>query len=146
MFRHLAKLANPMGLSDPPRSAAAGARIRPETSRTNAASALTEPSRLRQIDLSLSFNLLNHAISRSSDARLRTGQVLVDARLIEELRSRISAYESERLQLRSDLEYAQHCAHSYWDRCKSVEAELYQLKGGALINSASRASSKRGVS
>lgn len=149
MFRHLAKLARPVRLSDPhdpARSAAAGDRIRAETFQTKPSSPLTEPSRLQQIDLSLSFNLLYQAINRFSDLKPKTSQILVEARLIEELRKRLIAYESERLQLRSDLEYAQHCAHSYWDRCKSIEAELDQLKGGALINSASKASSKRGVS
>ncbi len=150
MFRHLAKLAQPARLSDPHDPASGRSSgwshscrnaIEPKPSPPD-----LEPSRLQQIDLSVSFNLLYQAIKRFSDLKPKAGQVLVDARLIEELRKRIIAYELERLQLRADLEYAQHCAHSYWDRCKSVEAELDQLKGGALINSASKASSKRGVS
>ena len=149
MFRHLAKLAQPTGFSephDPPRSAEAAPRVRAEPIRPKLAPPIAEPSRIRQIDLSVSFNLLNQAIKRASDSKPKTGQVLVDTRLIEDLWNRIIAYESEKLQLRSDLEYAQHCAHSYWDRCKSAEAELDQLKGGASFNSASKASSKRGVS
>lgn len=149
MFRHLAKLTQPVRISGPhdlANSAGAGNRIRAETSHTKPSSPLPAPSRLRQIDLSLSFDLLDQAIKRFSDLKPKTGQVLVDTRLLEELRKTIIEYESERLRLRSALKYAQHCAHSYWDRCKSIEAELDQLKGGAPINSASKASSKRGVS
>ncbi|MGB8278864.1 MAG: hypothetical protein WCF20_13160 [Methylovirgula sp.] len=149
MFRQLAKLAQSARISDPhdpATSAGAGDRIRAKTIQTKPSFSLPAPGRLRQIDLNLSFNLLSQAIKHFSDLKPKTGQVLVDTRLLEQLRDRIIAYESERLQLRSDLEYAQHCAHSYWDRCKSIEDELDQLKGGALINSASKASSKRGVS
>jgi hypothetical protein len=149
MFRKLTKLAPPARLldpHDPANRAATGHPIRAETFQPkSSASASPGPDRLRQIDLSLSFNLLDQAIKRFSDLKPKTGQVLMDARLLEELRRRLIAHESERSQLQSDLEYAQYCAHSYWDLCQSMQAELDQLKSGTPIPSASEPSAKRGV-
>lgn len=148
MFRQLTKLVQPARISsfnDPAPSAAADDAFRREPIQTKPNTAGSESRRVQQVDLSLSLNLLHQAIKRFADIKPNAGLTLVDPRLIEELRKRILAYESERLRLRSDLEYAQHCAHSYWERCKSVEAELDQLRGGLLSNTASEAGSKRGV-
>lgn len=156
MFRQLTKLVQPTRVSplnEPAPNAAAGEGFgrdgfgrdgfRREPIQAKQPVVDQQPRRLQQVDLSLSFNLLHQAIKRFADLKPNAGLALVDPRLIEELRKRILAYESERLRLRSDLEYAQHCAHSYWERCKSVEAELDQLRGGLLNNSTS--GSKRGV-
>lgn len=145
MFRQLTKLVQPTrvpSLNEPAPGEAAGV-FGHEAGQTNVTA--PESHRVPSIDLNLSLNLLHQAIKRFSDLKPNAGLTLVDPRLIDELRKRILSYESERMRLRSDLEYAQHCAHSYWERCKSVEAELEQLRGSFLSNPASEAGSKRGV-
>ena len=146
MFRHLAKLA-PARLwdpSDPDGGPGMSERVTGVSAPAKSSPA-TAASPLAQRDLRVSFNLLYQAIIRFSDPRPKAGQVLVDARTLEEMRQKLIAQESERLQLKSDLEYAHECAHAYWDRCKSLEAELNQLKGGSFFHSVSRTRSTRGV-
>jgi hypothetical protein len=147
MFRQLTKLVQPTRV--PPLNEATPGEtagvLGHEAIQTKPDATGSEPHRVPQIDLSLSLNLLHQAIKRFADLKPNAGLTLVDPRLIDELRKRILAYESERMRLRSDLEYAQHCAHSYWERCKSVEAELERLRGGFLSNPVSEAGSKRGV-
>lgn len=148
MFRQLTKLVQPTRISplnEPVAAAVTGDVFGREAIQTKPDATASESRRLQPVDLSLSLNLLHQAIKRFADLKPNAGLTLVDPRLIEELRKRILAYESERMRLRSDLEYAQHCAHSYWERCKSVEAELDQLRGSLLSSSASEAGSKRGV-
>lgn len=146
MFRQLAKLAQPVRLSEPSDSddgPIVGERVAATAPLAKSPSPATSP--LAQRDLRVSFNLLYQAIIRFSDPRPKAGQMLVDARALEDMRQKLIAQESERLQLKSDLEYAHECAHSYWDRCKSLEAELNQLKGGSVVNLISRARSTRGL-
>lgn len=147
MFPHFAKLA-PARLGDPlePGGGPAASEHVPADNRPAKSSpSATTPSPLHQRDLSVSFNLLYQAIIRFSDPKLKAHQIAVDARLLQEMRQKLVAYESERLQLKSDLEYAHECAHAYWDRCKSLEAELDQVKASTIVTTVSRARSPGGV-
>ncbi len=145
MFRRISKFVHSTGLQEPISDAATPARLRPESGPDQSKHASFEPRRVQQIDVKVSYELLRQAIDRFSDPHPQAGFTLVDTRLIEELRKRMLAYESETLRLRSDLEYAQHCANSYWQRCKTIQAELDTLRRGASNSPCFESNSKRGV-
>jgi hypothetical protein len=158
MFRQLAKLAQPArhwDPSDPDGGPTAGERIAADSAPAKPAPPISPaatsspttaaPGPLAERDVRVSFNLLYQAIIRFSDPRPKTGQVLVDAQTLEEMRQKLIAQEAARLKLKSDLEYAHQCAHAYWDRCKGLEAELDQLRAGPALRSVSRARSTRGA-
>lgn len=146
MFRHLAKLtpARLWDPSEPDGGATLSERVTADIAPAKSSSSPSPPSPLAQRDVRVSFNLLYQAIIRFSDPRPKSGQVLVDARTLEEMRQKLITQESERLQLKSDLEYAHQCAHAYWDRCKNLEAEVDRLKSGSMVP-VFRARSTRGA-
>ncbi len=139
MFRQLAKFAQPArqwDWPDPDDGSAASQRATADTATaifSSSATTSATPSALSERDLRVSFNLLCQAIIRSCDPRLKAGGPPADARLLEDMRQKLTACESERLKLKSDLDYAHQCAHAYWDRCKSLKAELDHLNGGAVV-------------
>jgi hypothetical protein len=154
MLRHFTKLAQPArewDRSDQDNGSAVEKRVAENIATPKSSSSAAVPSALDKRDLRISFNLLYQAIIRFSDPKLNASpklgasQPAADTRALDDMRRKLVACESEKLQLKSDLEYAHQCAHAYWDRCKSLEAELVHLNGGAAVTALSRARSTRGV-